>query len=372
MTPSDGQPAPAGGSGPRTVLVVGAGLIGASIGMAMSSQGADVRLEDADAATAQRAADLGAGSTAPLGEPADVAVLAVPPAAVAPALRLLQERGAARTYTDVASVKAAPQAAVAEGALDSASFVGGHPLAGRERSGPGAARADLFSGRPWVLTPRAVNAPEHVERVRALAQACGAVPVVMTADDHDEAVALVSHAPQVVASLLAGRLVDAPEQAIALAGQGLRDTTRIAASDPRLWTAILSSNAAHVAAVLHAVRQDLDEVLAALDALAGGGAAPTAAVTSAVARGNAGRARLPGKHGTAPTTYAIVPVVVPDRPGELARIFVAAGEAGVNIEDVAIEHSPGRPVGLVELAVRPAAADVLAAALARAGWTVHR
>jgi prephenate dehydrogenase len=287
-------------------------------------------------------------------------------------LRTLQARGAARTYTDVASIKAGPQADVQRQAPEPGSFVGGHPLAGRERSGPGAARADLFAGRPWVLTPEAGTEAEHVERVHALVLACGAVPVVMSPEAHDEAVALVSHAPQVAASLLAARLVEAPDQAVALAGQGLRDTTRIAASDSALWTAVLAGNAGHVAAVLHALRDDLDEVLATLDALAGGAPVDAGVLTRAIDRGNAGRDRLPGKHGAAPTTYAVVPVVIPDRPGELARIFAAAGAAGVNIEDVGIEHSPGRPMGLLELSVRPSAADSLAAALAREGWTVHR
>jgi prephenate dehydrogenase len=172
-------------------------------------------------------------------------------------------------------------------------------------------------------------------------------------------------------------LLEADDAAVALAGQGVRDTTRIAASDPALWTSVLGGNAGNVAAVLASVRDDLAAVVAALagldaDARSADDGAPPSAVTDLLTRGRAGRARLPGKHGSAPTTYAVVPVVIPDRPGELARLFAAAGQAKVNIEDVAIEHSPGRPLGLVELSVRPEAADVLAAALQRDGWTVPR
>ena len=355
-----------------TAVVVGTGLIGTSVAMALRAGGVDVRLRDADPTAVRRAADLGAGELAPLGRPADVAVLAVPPDAVAAVLTTAQRENLASTYTDVASIKASVAAQVQRCAPDPAAFVGGHPLAGRERSGPAAARADLFTGRPWVLTPAPATGSTHLARVRALVELCAAVPLVMAPAAHDRAVALVSHAPQVLASLLAARLTDADEHALALVGQGLRDTTRIAASDPVLWTTILAGNAANVARVLHAVRADLDRLTAALDALATDPATDRSAVADLLARGNAGRARLPGKHGARPLPYAVVPVVVPDRPGELARLFVAAGAAGVNIEDVTIEHSPGRPVGLVELAVRPEAADALADALTRAGWTLHR
>jgi prephenate dehydrogenase len=204
---------------------------------------------------------------------------------------------------------------------------------------------------------------------------------VLDAAEHDEAVAVVSHVPQVAASLVAARLRDAAPSAVALAGQGLRDVTRIAAGDPGLWVQILAANAGPVAGVLRALRDDLDGVLAALEGLAavagpagdGAGAAPGAhaVLARAIAAGNDGRARIPGKHGSPPTTYATVTVVVPDRPGELGRLFSDMGEVGVNLEDLHIEHSPGQPVGLAELSVLPAARERLETALRQRGWTVH-
>ncbi|MFZ5851232.1 MAG: hypothetical protein ACOYY2_07555, partial [Actinomycetota bacterium] len=162
---------------------------------------------------------------------------------------------------------------------------------------------------------------------------------------------------------------------------GITDVPRVAAADPRLWLEILTANAAAVAAVLRPLRDDLAAALACLEALAAaaegrfGPADPPAGAADRLlgllARGREGRRRLPGKHGAAAAAYAAVPVVVEDRPGELARLLVAAGEAGVNIEDVTIEHAPGAPLGLVELAVRPELADRLAADLARAGWSVQ-
>jgi prephenate dehydrogenase len=247
--------------------------------------------------------------------------------------------------------------------------------------GLSAASSDLFEGRPWVLTPSSATLPDVLSQGLALAEACGAVPVVMTSEEHDKAVALVSHLPQVAASLVAARLVSADPESVSLAGPGLRDVTRIAASDPLLWQEILTGNAAFLVDVLDELARDLAEVRQALAAVADveapnsveRDAAPAAeaVVADLLARGNAGRERLPGKHGAVATRYETVSVVVPDEPGQLARLLVACGQAGVNVEDVSIEHSEGQPVGLVELYVRPAAAPGLAVALSAAGWSVH-
>jgi prephenate dehydrogenase len=173
---------------------------------------------------------------------------------------------------------------------------------------------------------------------------------------------------------MAARLGDASEVALGLAGQGVRDVTRIAASDPGLWIGILSANAVPVADVLDAVAGDLALAAAMLRAGAqnGGPVADVAAekVTELLRRGSAGRGRIPGKHGGRPRSYAIVSVVTPDRPGELARLFQTAGDVGVNIEDVSMEHSLGRPVGITELSVRPEEADRFADELRARGWSV--
>jgi prephenate dehydrogenase len=355
---------------PGRIVIVGTGLIGTSIALAMRERGAQVLLSDRDAGSLQMAIELGAGERLPdepLDEPADLAVLAVPPAAVAVSLLDAQKRGLADVYTDVASVKALPLAQAAELGCDLTSYVAGHPLAGRERSGPAAAQGDLFLGRPWALCPTDKSRPEAVQVVTALAEACGAVPVTVDAAEHDRAVALVSHGPHVVSAAVAARLTGADETALGLAGQGVRDVTRIAASDPRLWIGILSANAEPVADVLEGVATDL-AVAASL--LRDGSEGAAAHVADLLLRGNAGRARIPGKHGDDQKSYAVVPVMIPDRPGELAMIFQAAGIAGVNIEDVSIEHSPGRPLGVLEISVKPEAADRLAEELRARGWSV--
>jgi prephenate dehydrogenase len=355
-----------------SALIVGTGLMGTSVALALRAVGVEVQLRDRDPAAAELAAALGAGTVRGADSPAvDIAVIAVPPTAVARTLAALQAESLAAVYTDVASTKGLAQHEV-EAIADATTYVGGHPLAGSERSGPGAARIDLFAGRPWVLTPSAASTPDALATTRRLVEMCQATPVLMDPDTHDRAVALVSHAPQVVASLVAARLVGADPEAVGLSGQGIRDVTRIAASDPALWTEILTANAGAVADVLAGVAADLDRVVGALRSVA---SAPDPAamgpVTAALLAGNAGRAALPGKHGGAPARFTAVPVLVPDKPGELARLLTDVGTDGINLEDMRIEHSPGQPVGLVELAVRPALAEELVAALRARGWAVH-
>jgi prephenate dehydrogenase len=355
----------------RRVTVIGTGLIGTSIALAMREHGVEVLLADRDPAVARLAAELGAGVLSPgaVDEPADLAVLAVPPAAVATTLLDAQKRGVAWAYTDVASVKESPIAEAAELGCDLSVFVGGHPMGGRERSGPLAARPGLFLGRPWALCPTQESGAAVVAGVTELARACGATTVTMDAAEHDRAVALISHAPHVVASAMAARFTDAPQAALDLTGQGARDVTRIAGGDPGLWLGILSANAVPVADVIEEVARDLAGTAAALRELSRAGGADRP-VTDLLVQGAAGHGRIPGKHGGPAKRHTVVPVLAADRPGELALILQAAGVAGVNIEDILIEHSTGRAVGVVELAVEPGSAHRLVAELRARGWSV--
>jgi prephenate dehydrogenase len=376
---------------PGRVLVIGAGLIGTSVALALRESGTEVFLSDADPATAKLAADLGAGTVVPgLRDAkgiADVAVLAMPPALVGAELAFAQECAVADVYTDVASVKALPVAQASALGCDLETYVPGHPLAGRERQGPAAARADLFLGRTWALCPLPQTLPAAVAAVTALAVATGAHPVVTDPVTHDRWVALVSHAPHLVAVAMAARLApaDVPADALKLAGQGLRDVTRVAASDSALWTQILAANAGPVAEVVAAVAEDLAAVarlLASLDQQPPAGSLPAESlpaeslpatgVTALLDRGRAGTGRIPGKHGDRPRNFTVVQVVIADQPGELSRLFNAADAAGVNIEDIRLEHSPGLPVGVAELSVRPGQAATLLDAMEAGGWPVRR
>lgn len=360
----------------RTALVIGTGLIGTSAALALTARGVRVHLRDHDSERVRTASALGAGTK---GEPeaaVDLAVVAVPPAHIASVVAEVQRGGLARGCIDVGSVKGSTRRQVREQGCDLGAYLGTHPMSGREQNGPLAASADLFEGRPWVLTPTADTDTEVLNLALELVALCGAVPVVMDAEAHDRAVALVSHTPQLVSSMVAARLESADETAVRLCGQGIRDVTRIAASDPGMWVEILSANPGPVADILTEVAGDLDETVQALRALESGeddrhehGGKGIEAV---LRRGNAGRSRVPGKHGQAPASYETLAVLISDQPGELARIFSDAGSAGVNIEDVRIEHATGQQAGHVQLMVEPGAVPVLEAALRERGWTMRQ
>jgi prephenate dehydrogenase len=349
------------------VRVVGTGLLGTSIGLGLTAQGVDVALADASPSTLALAVDYGAGRKADARDEPSLVVVAVPPDRTAEVVQAELAAHPTALVTDVASVKTAPLLALQAAGAPVERYLGSHPMAGRERSGPIAARADLFLGRPWVITPHAASTTEQAARLEALALDLGATPVRLPVDRHDDAVAIVSHAPQLVASLLAARLVDAPAHATDLAGQGLRDTTRIAASDPALWVQILSANADRIVPVLSDLRDDLDAVLEAL-------AEPTAAgapraLADLLAAGNAGVQRIPGKHG-ADLKLASLIVLIDDTPGQLARLLSEIGQLGVNLEDLRLEHSPGAPIGIVEVQVAPEAVSGLEEDLVQRGWRV--
>lgn len=360
----------------RSAVVIGTGLVGTSAALALASRGIAVHLVDHDPASARTAAALGAGTDAPPEGRVDLAVVAVPPAHTATVLAAAMRDGVARGYLDVASVKGGPRRELEALGADLTAYIGTHPMAGKERSGPLAATADLFEGRPWVLTPTPDTDTEVLNLALELVALCRAVPVVMDADAHDRAVALVSHTPQLISSMVAARLEHADETAVRLCGQGIRDVTRIAASDPGMWVEILAANPGPVADVLAGVAADLTETVAALRGLQsdddGERRAGTEGIRSVLSRGNAGRVRVPGKHGAAPAAYEVVAVLISDRPGELAGIFADAGRSGINIEDVRIEHATGQQAGLVQLMVEPSAAPALATALRDRGWSIRQ
>jgi prephenate dehydrogenase len=200
----------------------------------------------------------------------------------------------------------------------------------------------------------------------ALVIACGGQPVLMSAAEHDAALARTSHVPQLVASALAAALVDADPDRVALAGSGLRDTTRLAESSAQMWGEIVAANAAAVGAGLRDVAGPL---LALADRLAA--AEPDLAqreVEALLERGRRGRGLLPGKHGGVATPSAVVSVLVSDQAGTLARLFADVADVGVNIEDLRVEHAPGQPLGVVELLVPPPEQLRLAEALGARGW----
>jgi prephenate dehydrogenase len=349
------------------VEVVGVGLLGTSIALACRRAGLEVLLSDVSLEHLRTASGLGAGRPRLAGDEPQLVVVAVPPDHLS---RVVVEAltGSRAVVTDVGSIKSGPLAAVRDAVEERylARYVGSHPMAGSERSGPLAASAALFDGRPWAITPHAGSDPAAIAAVEALAGLCGAVPVQLDPDEHDLAVARISHLPHLASVLVAARLTGAPAHHLSLAGQGVRDVTRIAGSDPAMWRQIVSANSSAVLGLLHELRHDLDDLVRTVEDGETGG------LEELLARGVAGTRAIPGKHGGPARSMRSVFVSVPDSPGELARLFADAGDSGVNIEDVHIDHDPGRPVGLVELVVEEGRAEQLLGALESRGWTTHR
>lgn len=349
------------------VRVVGAGLLGASVGLALRAKGVDVIVADQSPAQLSLAIDYGAGRRAEDTDNPELIVVAVPPDVTAAVVAAELAAHPDALVTDVASVKAGPLDELRAAGAPLDRYVGSHPLAGRERGGAISARADLFFGRPWVIAANEATSAPQLRVIEDLVMDLGAVPVQMTAEEHDRSVALVSHVPQVIASLLAKRLIGATEAAVSLSGQGLRDTSRIAGSNPELWVQILGANAASVVELLNEYRDDLDQVIQTLSAPDALGARRALAET--LAAGNAGVARIPGKHGQ-DRRYSQLVVLVDDTPGELARLLTEIGQAGVNLEDLRLEHSPGAQIGLAEISVLPEVEQQLIDELESRGWRI--
>lgn len=349
------------------VRIVGVGLLGASIGLSLRSKGVDVVLADTSPSVVKLASDLGAGRAAGKEDNPAIIVVCVPPDVTADVIEAELKAYPQAVVTDVASVKLAPLHQLLERGVDITHYIGSHPLAGRERGGAIAARADLFLGRPWVVCRDEATPPWALALVEDLVLDLGAVPIEMTPKSHDEAVGLVSHVPQVVSSLMAKQLEKASDDAVRIAGQGVRDVTRIAASSPELWIQILAANKEAVLKVLEGFSQDVNSMIAALKDVDAPGS--RSLIAQELSAGNAGVSRLPGKHGQN-RRFAQIVVLIDDRPGQLTKLFTDLGDLNINIEDLRLEHAEGAQMGMVEFSVIPELRDALLDDLTKRQWRV--
>ena len=346
---------------PGRAQVVGLGLIGSSVALALRKAGWHVAGTDAAPARADRARELGVVEALGVDHRAGLAVVATPVAAVPGVVRALLEADEAGelVVTDVGSVKAGIVAA-----LPDPRFVGGHPMAGSEQEGPDGADPDLFVGSTWVLTPTAVTAEGSFSRVAGVARSLGADVVALGPDRHDALVAMVSHVPHLTAATLMALAADASEEQAALlrlAAGGFRDMTRIAAGEPAIWPDIFRDNAQAVLEVLDAFRERLDE---ARRIVAEG---DREALFALLARARHARRNLPTR-GPRPEEAVELRVPVPDRTGVLAEVTTLLGERGVNVRDLEIAHSVEGDRGVLVLVVDADAAEAARAALAERGY----
>ena len=344
----------------RSVRIVGAGLIGTSIGLALAAKNIPVEMVDVDRRNQGLAQDL-AGATK-LSDP-ELIILATPLSALSQVINEQYALNPNSTFMDVCSVKVEPLEKVKASKLPLGQFVGTHPMAGREVGGAESARADLFLSRSWIITPDAQTDSDAVSKVKALIKLLGATCVELDAASHDAAVARVSHLPQIAATLLAGSLHGVAPEWLDLAGAGLRDTTRIAASDENLWKEIISSNSKEIKGLLTALHNELGAMIEAVD--------DQEKIAVIMRKGRDGRNLIPGKHGGKAREYTYLPIVIDDKPGQLGAIFNECAAMLVNVEDLAIEHSPGQLNALITLALSAEDAVKLSNHLSLIGWNVH-
>ena len=342
------------------VRIIGSGLIGTSIGLGLVQRGIAVEMVDSDPSAQALAKDLTGGVA--VVDP-ELVIFALPTSRLSQVIQGEIALNPQSTFMDVGSVKNEVVLQIKTFAGLSTRFLPTHPMAGREIGGASSARADLFQGRSWILTPEPDCASESKTLVLELIKCLGATPIELSALDHDAAVAKISHLPQIAASLVAKQLTGTPPDWMELAGQGLRDTTRIAGSDEQLWKEIIYSNRNEISVLLTSLQNDLAQMIAALD--------DPDKIAALIAAGRDGKAMIPGKHGGIAREYAYLPIVIDDKPGQLGAIFNECAAMQVNVEDLNIEHSPGQLSALITLSLSSQDAEKLSAHLTSIGWNVH-
>ena len=341
----------------RRAAVVGTGLIGGSIGLALRARGWHVTGRDRDPDRSALALALGAIDAVGHDPTAEVSFIATPVGSVAAEARVALEGPG--VVTDVGSAKAS----IVRG-IDDARFVGGHPMAGSEQEGVEGADANLFSGAVWALTPVESTDPAAHSLVRSVVASLGAEVVELAPERHDELVAMVSHVPHLTAATLmrlASGRADEHGVLLRLAAGGFRDMTRVAAGHPGIWPDICVENAPAIVELLTSLERALAEVRGLV------AAADRAGLLATLEEARSARVNLPSRF-VQPDRLAELRVPVPDRPGVLAEITTLATELGVNIDDLEIAHSSEGDAGVAILLIDLGSVDRLVSALAARGY----
>jgi prephenate dehydrogenase len=338
--------------------IVGTGLIGGSIGLALRQRGWWVTGRDRDEDRAARALAIGALDVAGHDPTADVTFIATPAGAVADEAARALAAGPG-VVTDVAGVKAPIVNAVTD-----PRFVGGHPMTGSEQEGVDGADAQLFEGATWVLTPTSDTDPEAYARLRAIISSLGADVVAMPAERHDELVAMVSHVPHLTAAALMTLATETASEhstVLRLAAGGFRDMTRIAAGQPGIWPDICMENRADIVSTLERLQAALEQ----LRHLVASG--DRAGILSVLERAREARINLPLR-APRPEDVSEVRVPVPDRPGVLSEVTTLLGELDVNIFDLEIAHSAEGERGVLVMVIDARNSDLVRGALLARGY----
>lgn len=346
----------------KAARIIGSGLIGTSIALALKGKGISIQMLDKDAKAQKLATDLVGGEDL---ENPDLIVIS---ASIDQNLNLIANTlkdNPRSIVMDVASVKSNLLDEVAKLSENADNFVSTHPMAGREVSGAQSARSDLFLGRAWIGISSENTSEDAKNYLNQLVEICGATLYWLTAEQHDEAVAAISHLPQILSTGLAYSLEKKGVDALNLAGQGLRDVLRLSGSNPKLWSELLIANREAIKGYLQSMSATISLFQQSLDN------ADLNKLEEIFSVGNKVYSSIPGKHGGKNRNYSYLPIVINDEPGQLAKIFNECAKININIEDLSIEHSPGQQTGLITLAINEKDIENLSNHLQGAGWNVH-
>ncbi len=344
------------------VKIIGSGLIGTSIALALKSKELSIQMVDLDAQSERLANDLVGGEV--ISDPDLVIVSASIGANLNLILQSLKTHPGS-IVVDIASVKSNLLDEVTKLSDNPENFISSHPMAGREVSGAQSARSDLFVGRAWIGIASDSTSELAKELLTELVSICGSTLYWLPAKEHDQTVAAISHLPQVLSTALAYTLDKKEVKSINLSGQGLRDLLRLSGSNPKLWSELLLANKEALNSVLSAMNQSISAIQQSL------ANNDKKTLEDIFTIGNKVYQSIPGKHGGQNRNYAFLPIVIEDQPGQLAKIFDECAKIKVNIEDLSIEHSPGQQTGLITLALNENDAEKLSNHLQSVGWNVH-
>lgn len=346
----------------KTARIVGSGLIGTSIALRLRELDVSVDIFDSNQANLALARDL--VSAKEVSDP-DVTIIATPVNSILESLKSEFSRHTQSIFIEVSGIKSNLVQQVEKFSDLAYRFCAVHPMAGREVTGPQSARADLFESRAWIVSPTSKTSERPLQIAKELGEILGSTVYEISPDEHDSAIAAVSQLPQILSSLLGASLLDEKESSLDLAGQGLRDMTRLADSNGELWAFLLSGNAEQLIPRLKNFVTDIEKLSASLKN------GDVEKIKEFITRGNKGKALIPGKHGAKKRDYTFLPIVISDKPGQLAAIFNECAEAKVNIEDLELEHSPGQETGLITLSLSATDAEKLKEHLQKRGWLAH-
>lgn len=344
------------------VKIIGSGLIGTSIALALKTQGIAIQMVDKQAQSERLANDLVSGEVIP--DPDLIIVSASIDANLDLILQSLKSHPRS-IVLDIASVKSNLLDEVSKLSDNPENFISSHPMAGREVSGAQSARSDLFVGRAWIGITATNTSTLAKESLMELVLICGSSLYWLTPSDHDQTVAAISHLPQVLSTALAYTLDKKEVKSINLSGQGLRDLLRLSGSNPKLWSELLLANKEALSSYLTVMSESISSIQKSLINN------DHKSLEEIFGIGNKVYESIPGKHGGQNRNYAYLPIVIEDQPGQLAKIFDECAKINVNIEDLSIEHSPGQQTGLITLALNEVDADKLSNHLLSTGWNVH-